>query len=672
MITITNLWKAFGPQDLFKGASLQVGARERVALVGPNGSGKTTLFEMLEGAQQPDRGEVRVLKQAVVGYLRQDNAQSAGRSLLEEVLSAAGDVTEMSRKLAVMEAELAEATEEEERDRLIVDYAELQERFSDADGYTVEFEAKAIIGGLGFREADLGKDIAQFSGGQLMRIALAKLLLAGPDLLMLDEPTNHLDLDAVEYLERFLRSYKGSVFFVSHDRVFIDSVASRVVEIDAGQLLSYKGDYESYLTQRELIAQQADAVERNRARQAADAQEFIDRFRAKATKARQVQSRIKAVEKMGGPAAPKKVRKSMGLSFPAPPRAGRTIVELLGVRFGYGDRVLYDGLDLALERNQKIALVGPNGAGKTTLLKLLAGVLEPQAGQRLVGHNAQLAYFAQHQAETLNLSNIVLDEISAAIPPGAGIRPGDLLGRFLFSGDDMRKPVSVLSGGERSRLAIAKLLVSPLNALFLDEPTNHLDIASRDVLEAALLDYQGALVLITHDRHLIRSVANRIVEVRDGRATIYDGGYDDYLAKRALRDAEAKALPNGKTPSTTKGSSIAKGPAKGSSNGQPRSGPVAAPSPPENPAERRKAAAQARAVTSDLRKSLGRIERQLESAGAAVRELSERLADPAVYSSGADVAALVEDYEAKSRQVRELEAAWEKAAGLLEAAGASV
>ena len=647
MITITNLWKAFGPQDLFKGASLQVGARERVALVGPNGSGKTTLFEMLEGAQQPDRGEVRVLKQAVVGYLRQDTGTLAGRTLLEEVLSAAGDVTEMSRKLAVMEAELAEAADEEERDRLIVDYAELQERFTSLDGYSIEYEAKAIMGGLGFRESDLGQPTESFSGGQLMRIALAKLLLAGPDLLMLDEPTNHLDLDAVEYLERFLRSYKGSVFFVSHDREFINTVASRVVEIDAGMLISYKGDYESFLTLRDLLSQQAEASERNRARQAAEAQEFIDRFRAKATKARQVQSRIKALEKAGGPVARKQVRKSMGLSFPVPPRAGRVIVELSGVRFGYGDPPLYESLDLALERSQKVALVGPNGAGKTTLLKLLAGVLEPQAGQRVVGHNAKVAYFAQHQAETMTLANRVLDEITAAIPAGAAIRPGDLLGRFLFSGDDMRKTVGVLSGGERSRLAIAKLLVSPLNALFLDEPTNHLDIASRDVLEAALSDYQGALVLITHDRHLIRSVANRIVEVRAGEATIYDGSYDDYLAKRALRDAAPPAA----------------------STSMPRRAPG---SPPENPAERRRATAQARAATQDLRKSLGKIEQQLESASAAVRDLSERLADPAVYTSGADVAALVDNYEATARRVRELEAAWEAAAGLLEAQDASV
>ncbi|HMC04307.1 MAG TPA: ABC-F family ATP-binding cassette domain-containing protein, partial [Actinomycetota bacterium] len=468
-------------------------------------------------------------------------------------------------------------------------------------------------------------------------------------LLMLDEPTNHLDVEAVEWLERFLKAYKGAIFLVSHDREFINGLATRVAEIDGGQLVSYKGDYEAFLAQRELVAEQAEAAERNRARQAAQAQEFIDRFRAKATKARQVQSRIKQVEKMGGPAPKKRVRRTMGLSFPVPPRAGRVIVELKDVRFGYGADPVYEGLDLALERDQKVALVGPNGAGKTTLLKLLAGVLEPQGGERIVGHNAQLAYFSQHTDETLTLTNRLLDEVTAAIPAGSPIRPGDLLGRFLFSGDDMKKRVDVLSGGERTRLAMAKLLVRPLNALFLDEPTNHLDIASRDILEAALTDYPGALVLITHDRHLIREVANRIVEVRDGKVTSYEGDYDFYLSRRQT-------------------------PPAGSSNGKasPSQAPARTQAGATNAAERRKTAAQARTAVKGLRDSLGRIERELEKAAAEMREVSERLADPGIYASGADVAALVADYEIKTKRVRHLEAKWEEAAGLLEAQGASV
>ncbi|HEX9315556.1 MAG TPA: ABC-F family ATP-binding cassette domain-containing protein, partial [Actinomycetota bacterium] len=636
VITVTNLWKAFGPQDLFTGADLRVGARERVALVGPNGSGKTTLFEMLAGTESPDRGEIAVLKQAAIGYLRQEADVLEGRSLLQEVLSAATEVEETNHKLAVLEAELEECPEGEERDRLLADYAEIHERLADLDGYTKEYEAKAILGGLGFRDAEFDRAVKAFSGGQLMRISLAKLLLAAPDLLMLDEPTNHLDVEAVEWLERFLKAYKGAIFLVSHDREFINGLATRVVEIDGGQLVSYKGDYEAFLAQRELVTEQAEAAERNRARQAAQAQEFIDRFRAKATKARQVQSRIKQVEKMGGPAPKKKVRRTMGLSFPVPPRAGRVIVELRDVKFGYGAghgvTPVYEGLDLALERDQKVALVGPNGAGKTTLLKLLAGVLEPQGGERVVGHNAQLAYFSQHTDETLTLTNRLLDEVTGAIPAGSPIRPGDLLGRFLFSGDDMKKRVDVLSGGERTRLAMAKLLVQPLNALFLDEPTNHLDIASRDILEAALTDYQGALVLITHDRHLIREVANRIVEVRDGKVTSYEGDYDFYLSRRQT-------------------------PPAGSSNGKasPSQAPARTQAGATNAAERRKAGAQARAAVKGLRDSLGRIERELEKASAEMREVSERLADPDIYASGANVAALVADYETKTRRVRHLE-----------------
>jgi len=348
VITVTNLWKAFGPQDLFAGADLRVGARERVALVGPNGSGKTTLFEMLAGTESPDRGEIGILKQAAIGYLRQEAGVLEGRSLLQEVLSAATEVEETNHKLAVLEAELEECPEGEERDRLLTDYAEIHERLADLDGYTKEFEAKAILGGLGFRDVEFDRAVTAFSGGQLMRISLAKLLLAAPDLLMLDEPTNHLDVEAVEWLERFLKAYKGAIFLVSHDREFINGLATRVVEIDGGQLVSYKGDYEAFLAQRELVAEQAEAAERNRARQAAQAQEFIDRFRAKATKARQVQSRIKQVEKMGGPAPKKRVRRTMGLSFPVPPRAGRVIVQLKDVRFGYGADPVYEGLDLAL------------------------------------------------------------------------------------------------------------------------------------------------------------------------------------------------------------------------------------------------------------------------------------------------------------------------------------
>jgi len=429
-----------------------------------------------------------------------------------------------------------------------------------------------------------------------------------------------------------------------------------VVEIDRGDLVSFKGDYDVYLTQRALIESQAEAAERNRARQAAQAQEFIDRFRAKATKARQVQSRIKALERIGGPEPSRPARKTMGLTFPAPPRAGKVLIELAGVSFGYGETPLYAGVDLALERSQKVAIVGPNGAGKTTLLKLLAGVLEPDEGTRTVGHNAEVAYFTQHQDEALVATNRALEEITAVLPAGSGVRPGDLLGRFLFSGDDMNKRVGVLSGGERQRLALAKLLAAPRNALLLDEPTNHLDIASREVLEQALLDYQGAVVLITHDRHLIRSVANRIIEVRDGKVTAHEGTYADYLARREQAELTAGRTAAAPPPKTKQ------------RGGERDDAPAGERSPStQTAAERRKASAAARESLRRLQHSVGRIERELEAASADLAAITARLSDPDVYASGADVAQLVEDYERQAEKVRRLEAAWEEAAGRLEA-----
>jgi ATP-binding cassette, subfamily F, member 3 len=633
VIAISNLWKAFGRQDLFTGADLQVGPGDRVALVGPNGAGKTTLFEMLAGNTSPDQGEIRLPKDLTIGYLEQETSPLRGRSLLDEVVAGATDAAAAGHRMRSLEADLAAAEAGIERDRLLAEYGEMEARFSHLRGYTLETEAKRVLAGLGFRQTDLGRPTEAFSGGWLMRIALAKLLLAVPDLLMLDEPTNHLDLEAVEWLERFLKLYRGAVLFVSHDREFINALATRVVEIDGGRLVAYTGDYEAFVAQRAAKAAQADAAARHQARQAAATQQWIDRFRYKATKARQVQSRIKQLERQeaGGAAGRRPVR-AMGLAFPAPPRTGRVVVECSGVRFGYGDVPVYESLDFVLERSHKVALVGPNGAGKTTLLKLLAGALEPQRGTRALGHNVQVGYFAQHQIEALDPNNRVLDEMVRAIPPGVEVNPRSLLGRFLFSGESVEKPVRVLSGGERTRLVMAKLLASPMSVLCLDEPTNHLDIPSRDVLEEALVEYTGALVLITHDRHLISSVANRIVEVIGGRLTAYDGDYDYYVSRRDAR------------------------------------------TPPEEPAARaprlpkadRRRPARAPDIKR-LRAAVMRIEDDLAAVHMEMGRISDRLADPDTYVSGADVAALSEEYDRQAKRLAELEDAWEQAAELVEA-----
>jgi ATP-binding cassette subfamily F protein 3 len=637
MITISGLTKSFGARDLFRDASLQVGARDRVAVVGLNGTGKTTLFRIIAGEQEPDAGEVNVARDVVIGYLQQETDALRGRTLLEEVMTAASEATEAGHRLAVLEAEMAELPPGAELDALVAEYARLQDRFATLGGYEVEAEAKRILAGLGFPQDAFDRPTDALSGGWLMRVALAKLLLSGPDVLLLDEPTNHLDLESVDWLERFLRSYDGAVLLISHDRDFINGIASKVVEIDGGRLTTYTGNYESFVEQRAERARQAEAAAANQQRKAAQTQAFIDRFRYKATKARQVQSRVKALEKMEKAQGPARRARTMRLAFPQPPRPGRVVLELAGAGFSYGDNRVYEDLDFVVERGQKIALVGPNGAGKSTLLKLLAGALTPQEGERRLGHRAHVGYFAQHQIEELVLSNTVVQELQRAIPSGVTIAARDLLGRFLFSGDDVDKPVSVLSGGERSRLALARMLVSPANLLCLDEPTNHLDIPSRDALEDALEEYTGAVVLITHDRHLIRSVADRIVEVRPGRVTSFDGGYDYYLERSAPEEDEASAAPRG---------------------------------PRVTAKERRRVEAEARAKTKDLRDRVTKIEARLQELGAELKRLEAVMADPGVYSSGTDVAALVRDYESAKRRIARLEGEWETAAESLEQAQA--
>ncbi|MDQ4095153.1 MAG: ATP-binding cassette domain-containing protein, partial [Actinomycetota bacterium] len=496
MLSITGLSKAFGARDIFVDAKLQVYARDRIAIVGPNGSGKTTLLDMVAGEQQPDAGEIKLVKDAVVGYLRQETDALRGRRLIEEMVSSGTPAAQLAHRLEILEAEMAELEPGPERDRVVDEYGRLQDRYSSLGGYSLEHEAKRILGGLGFSEEDFERRTEDFSGGWLMRIALAKLLLANPDLLMLDEPTNHLDLESVIWLERFLRTYEGAVILISHDRDLINAFSTKVVELRDKKLFSYSGDYESFIAQRELELEQLEAAARNQARKVAQTQLFINRFRYKSKLASRVQSRVKALEKMERIEAPSRTRKKMNLSFPQPPRSGRVVMELKDVRFGYGGRDVYESLDFVLERGQKVALVGPNGAGKSTLLKLLAGTLRPREGERALGHNVALAYFAQHQIEALTLTNTVLQELRNAVPSGVDVDARRLLGRFLFSGDDVDKRVAVLSGGERTRLALAKMLVSPVNLLCMDEPTNHLDMWSRDVLEEALQEYSGALVLI--------------------------------------------------------------------------------------------------------------------------------------------------------------------------------
>ena len=634
MLTISGISKAYGPKELLSEASLQVNKGDRIGLVGPNGAGKSTLLKMVLSQVEPDSGTIQFQRGSVLGYLPQEMADVDDESVLE-LAAAISDEHKVLRRVVI-----SESVKPETVGRSIED---CHQRFQELDGYRLEATAAKVLVGLGFKNSDFTRPARDLSGGWIMRAHLARLLVQEPDLLMLDEPTNHLDLPSLRWLQAHLERYAGAIFLISHDREFLNRVVDSIVDVERSTLKRYRGNYDEFLDAKEAEDEQALAAYQNQQKEIDRLMLFVNRFRAKNTKAKQAQSKLKQVERMDKLQAPKSEERSIQFSFPQPKRSGQRVINLKDVAHAYGKLEVYRGLEFEVERGQCIGLVGPNGAGKTTLLKLLAGVEALQTGERILGPNVELGYFSQHRVETLDENSTVMAEALRSAKAVTETYARSVLGCFMFRGDDVFKQVKVLSGGEKSRLALVKLLLCPPNLLLMDEPTTHLDIDSVEALVFALKQFEGTLVFVSHDVHFLRSLAERVVHVEDGVLRHYHGDYDYYAEKSA---ADMESMKVDRVPAKA---SVQSGGGSSSLSSK----------------ERRRVEAQERQKRSKVLKTkqskVERFEKQIIDIEERLAEIGEKLADSAIYRDPVAAKTLRQEESRKKAELVHVSQDWELA-----------
>ena len=644
MLQLSSITKSFGERVLLEDVTWQITAGERVGLCGPNGAGKTTLLKMMAGFEGPDEGVIIKPAALTVGYLPQDGLNHAGRSILEEASAAFADLLNVKHEMHAIEERLADpSVSNDEHDAMLERYSALQDRFRIEEGYSIDLKVATVLRGLGFADETFEQPTDSLSGGWQMRLALAKLLLGRPTLLLLDEPTNHLDLEARNWLEEYLSAYPHAVILVSHDRFFLDAVVTRITDLNLRKLTDYPGNYTHYITERDARMEQLRKAKREQDEEIARVKMFIDRFRYQATKAAQVQSRIKMLEKVVPIEAPPE-RKRIHFTFPVCAKSGRMVLELHDVRKAYGDKVIFSNLNLLIERGDRIALVGPNGAGKSTLMRMLSGVEAPDSGTRREGHQVVMQYFAQDEATRLNPALSVYETMSADSPTNMVPAIRNILGGFLFSGDDVYKKAGVLSGGERTRLAVARMLLIPSNTLLLDEPTNHLDLDSKDILLEALEDYGGTLIFVSHDRYFVEKLATKIVEIGHGDAMVYPGTYKEYLWSKENRGTLGATGASGARGAIGEKKPAAKNPAA------------------EHEQRKRQAAEQKKRdqAAKNVQSKISDLERKIAEREQAMKEIEAAMSAPGFYDNRDQAQPVIDRHQSLMWELGELMHQWEE------------